>query len=124
MKLQKDLAESALHRVAGPLHVATDAAATGIIRLAEVKMALAVKSVTTERGLDPRDFMLMAYGGCGPLHAVSIARELAIPHVAISAGAVDIFRLGHAGRGSAARSRAYGPGAVAGHGRRMGGRPL
>ena len=46
-------------------------------------MANAVRAVTTERGLDPRDFALIAYGGAGPLHAVDVARELAIRTVVI-----------------------------------------
>ena len=46
-------------------------------------MALAVRSITTERGLDPRDYALVAYGGGGPLHAVAIARELGIPRVVV-----------------------------------------
>jgi N-methylhydantoinase A len=46
-------------------------------------MANAVRAVTTERGLDPRDFTLIAYGGGGPLHAVAVARELAIGRVII-----------------------------------------
>ena len=54
-------------------------AAAGVVRLADVKMALAVRSITTERGLDPRDYALVAYGGGGPLHAVAIARELRHP---------------------------------------------
>ena len=59
------------------------AAAAGIVRLADVKMALAVRSITTERGLDPRDYTLLTYGGGGPLHAVAIARELGIPRVVV-----------------------------------------
>jgi N-methylhydantoinase A len=58
-------------------------AAAGVVRLADVKMALAVRSVTTGRGLDPRDYSLVAYGGGGPLHATAIARELGIPRVVI-----------------------------------------
>ena len=46
-------------------------------------MANAVRAVTTERGLDPRDFALVAYGGAGPLHAVDVARELSIENVII-----------------------------------------
>jgi N-methylhydantoinase A len=53
------------------------------VRLADVKMALAVRSITAGRGLDPRDYALAAYGGGGPLHAVAIARELGIPRVVI-----------------------------------------
>ena len=58
-------------------------AAAGVVRLADVKMALAVRGITTGRGLDPRDYTLVAYGGGGPLHAVAIARELGIPRVVI-----------------------------------------
>lgn len=70
-------------RLGLPLGLARDSAAAGVVRLADVKMALAVRSITTERGLDPRDYTLVAYGGGGPLHAVAIARELGIPRVVI-----------------------------------------
>ena len=70
-------------RLAGPLGLSGLAAAAGVIRLAEVTMALAVRSITAARGLDPRDYVLAAYGGGGPLHAVAIARELGIPRVVI-----------------------------------------
>jgi N-methylhydantoinase A len=70
-------------KVGGPLGLTRAAAAAGVVRLADVKMALAVRSITTERGLDPRDYTLLAYGGGGPLHAVAIARELGIPRVVV-----------------------------------------
>ncbi len=70
-------------RLAQRLGLGRDTAAAGVVRLADVKMALAVRSLTTERGLDPRDYALVAYGGGGPLHAVAIARELGIPRVVI-----------------------------------------
>jgi N-methylhydantoinase A len=70
-------------RLGLPLGLARDDAAAGVVRLADVKMALAVRSITTERGLDPRDYALVAYGGGGPLHAVAIARELGIPRVIV-----------------------------------------
>ncbi len=66
-----------------PLGLPRATAAAGVVRLADVKMALAVRSLTTERGLDPRDYALVAYGGGGPLHAVAIARELGIPRVIV-----------------------------------------
>ncbi len=66
-----------------PLGLAPLTAAAGVVRLADVKMALAVRSITTERGLDPRDYTLVAYGGGGPLHAAAIARELGIPRVVV-----------------------------------------
>src|SRR5258705_9477161 len=49
-------------------------------------MAGAIRAVTVERGRDPRDFTLVAYGGAGPLHATSLAAELRIPRVLVPAG--------------------------------------
>ncbi|MHA1108700.1 MAG: hydantoinase/oxoprolinase family protein, partial [Alphaproteobacteria bacterium] len=57
--------------------------ADGIIAIAVIKMAGAIKKITIERGLDPRDFALICYGGGGPLHAASLARELHIPLVVV-----------------------------------------
>ncbi len=89
-----------------------------MIRLADVKMALAVRSITTERGLDPRDYALVAYGGGGPLHAVAIARELGIPRVIDPALAVDLLGMGHARDRSPSRSGPHRAGAPRGHRRR------
>src|SRR5438067_2527554 len=74
-------------RLGAPLGLTRAAAAAGVVRLADVKMALAVRSITTERGLDPRDYALLSYGGGGPLHAVAIARELGIPRVVVAPSA-------------------------------------
>ncbi len=57
--------------------------ADGIVSIATVLMAGAVRQVSVEHGLDPRDFALFAYGGGGPLHASALARELSIPTVVI-----------------------------------------
>jgi N-methylhydantoinase A len=70
-------------KLGAPLGLARAPAAAGVVRLADVKMALAVRSITTERGLDPRDYTLVAFGGGGPLHAVAIARELGISRVVV-----------------------------------------
>ena len=70
-------------RLGTPLGLARAGAAAGVLRLADVKMALGVRGSSTERGLDPRDYALVAYGGGGPLHAVAIARELGIPRVVV-----------------------------------------
>ena len=70
-------------RLAPQLGLSRASAAAGVVRLADVKMALAVRSISTGRGLDPRDYALVAYGGGGPLHVASIARELGIPRVVI-----------------------------------------
>jgi len=59
--------------------------AAAIVRVANDKMANAIRLVSLQRGRDPRDFVLFAFGGAGPLHAVALARELAIPKVLVPA---------------------------------------
>lgn len=70
--------------VAHPLKLTTDDAAHGIRQVANVNMARAFRAVTVERGKDPRDLALIAFGGGGPLHAVDVARLLGIRRVLIS----------------------------------------
>jgi N-methylhydantoinase A len=72
-------------QVGKPLRLAADEAAAAIVRIANDRMAGAVRMVSLARGHDPRDFALFAFGGAGPLHAVALARELAIPKVLIPA---------------------------------------
>ena len=84
MRLDRGAAEKALHeRLAEPLGVSLERAASGMLHVATVAMANAVRHVTLERGLDPRDFTLVAYGGGGPLHAASVAKELSIGKIII-----------------------------------------
>lgn len=84
MHLQLDAAKAAMEeRVASKVGLTTVEAADGIIRIAVTQMAHVVKRVTTARGLDARDFAMVAYGGAGPLHATLVARELQIPRVII-----------------------------------------
>ena len=58
-------------------------AAEAVLRIANQKMAGAIRLVSLERGHDPRDFTLFAFGGAGPLHATALARELAVPRVLV-----------------------------------------
>ncbi len=84
MALDVEAARSALRRhVAEPLGVDLQRAASGMIEVATSHMANAVRQVTLQRGLDPRDFTLFAYGGGGALHASAVARELAIGRVVV-----------------------------------------
>ncbi|HZS01717.1 MAG TPA: hydantoinase/oxoprolinase family protein [Chloroflexota bacterium] len=84
MPLDAERAAAALRtQVAEPLGLDLAEAAAGVLRIADATMALAVRAVTVERGVDPRDCALVAYGGAGPLHAVAVARELSIPRVVI-----------------------------------------
>src|SRR6266581_3676103 len=86
MRLDAAAAHAALRaNVADPLGLDVIAAADGILRIAATSMSYAVKGVTTERGLDAGDFVVFAYGGAGPLHAVQIAREIGIRKVIIPA---------------------------------------
>ena len=79
-----ELAARAIERhVAVPLGLSLIEAAAGIIRLVNANMMNAVRSVSVERGRDPRDFALIAFGGAGPAHGVHIAEELAISRIVI-----------------------------------------
>ncbi|UCH72654.1 MAG: hydantoinase/oxoprolinase family protein [Rhodospirillales bacterium] len=81
-----DLVRAALEdHVGGPLGLDADGAAAAILRVANARMAGALRMVSLARGHDPRDFALFAFGGAGPLHAVALARELGIPKVLIPA---------------------------------------
>ena len=84
MQLDLDAARAALgEKLAVPLGLSLEEAASGVIRIAASSMSNVVKRVTTERGLDARDFPMVAFGGAGPLHAVLVARELTIKQVII-----------------------------------------
>lgn len=76
-------AERVIRGVADPLGVDVVRAADGIVRIVNVKMGQAIRSISTERGFDLRDFTLVAYGGAGPLHACQIALDLGIPTVLV-----------------------------------------
>ena len=84
MQLDHEAAASSLRtRVAEKLDVDLERAASGMLEVATSAMANVVRQVTLQRGLDPRDFTLFAYGGGGPLHASAVARELSIGTVIV-----------------------------------------
>src|SRR6185437_10334430 len=84
MPLSESAARQAIReRIAEPLGLDPLVAAEGILRIAVTTMSLAVKGVTTARGLDAGRFAMVVYGGAGPLHASAIARELGISTVII-----------------------------------------
>jgi N-methylhydantoinase A len=75
-------AEAALREhVAAPLRIGLDEAAAGVLRLVEQTVQHAVERVSIERGYDPRDFVLVAAGGAGPLHGPAVARALGVGRV-------------------------------------------
>ncbi|HEX6001020.1 MAG TPA: hydantoinase/oxoprolinase family protein [Hyphomicrobiaceae bacterium] len=71
--------------LARPLGFSVEDAAAAVLKLANTHMAGAIRLVSLSKGYDPRDFVLFAFGGAGPLHAVAIARELGIPEVLVPA---------------------------------------
>lgn len=83
LQLDGTAAVAAVRAIADQLGLGTTEVAAGILAIGAASMANAVRAVTTERGLDPRDFALFAYGGNGPLHISLIARELGITRVII-----------------------------------------
>ncbi len=84
MKLDLPAARGAIEvRIARPLGLSIEEAALGIVKIADTKMSLAVREVSVAKGHDPRGFALVASGGAGPLHALSIARELSLPRVIV-----------------------------------------
>lgn len=83
MRLDKAAALRAVESVAKPLDMDPLDAAEGITRIINVKMQEAVKAISTMRGHDLRDFMLLAFGGAGPLHAGRIAADLGMAGVIV-----------------------------------------
>jgi N-methylhydantoinase A len=84
MRLDLAAARQAVEtKVAAPLGIGVLEAAEGIVRIIEVKMEEAIKAISTMRGHDLRDFMLLAFGGAGPLHAGRIARDLGMAGVIV-----------------------------------------
>ncbi|WP_206515449.1 hydantoinase/oxoprolinase family protein [Brevibacterium aurantiacum] len=84
MTLDRASSKAAIEsKVAGPLGLDIDAAADSIIKVANANMADAVRLVSIRRGLDPRDFVLIAFGGAGALHGADVAKELNIPTIVV-----------------------------------------
>ena len=82
--IDPDAATSAVRdRIATPLGMDLLQAAEGIHRIANARTMRALRAVSTERGRDPREFVLMAFGGSGPVHAAGLARELHIRQVIV-----------------------------------------
>lgn len=97
LPLRKDLATAALERVAGPLFDGDTVQAAAAIRLiVDAQMADLVRKASLERGHDPRRFVLMSYGGAGPLHAASYARGLGIQRILIPRNATVFSAYGAA----------------------------
>jgi N-methylhydantoinase A len=83
LSLDRAKAEAALETLGGTLGLDAVATAGGVVAVADAAMAAALRVISVERGLDPREFALVAFGGAGGLHACSLAEELGIATVLV-----------------------------------------
>jgi N-methylhydantoinase A len=82
LRVDRAAAEAAIAtHIAAPLGISALAAAAKVVEIVNANMCEALRIVSIERGLDPRDFSLIAFGGAGPIHAAALAEELQIPMV-------------------------------------------
>ena len=95
VRLDRAAAERAVAGLAEELGLGVEETAAGIVRVASAAMAQAVRVVTVERGIDPRDLALVPFGGAGPLHAAQIADELGMRRVLVpvASGVLSAFGL-------------------------------
>jgi N-methylhydantoinase A/oxoprolinase/acetone carboxylase beta subunit len=87
-------ARAAVERLAGELGLDVQACAEGIVRVANAEMVRALRVMTVERGIDPRRFALLAFGGAGPLHAAAIADELGMTKILVPRASGVLSALG------------------------------
>jgi N-methylhydantoinase A len=84
LRLEPGLAEAALREVARRLPgLEVPRLAEGIVRIAVARMTASIREITIQRGHDPRDFTLCAFGGAGPMHAIPVAEELGITRILV-----------------------------------------
>ncbi len=93
MHLSRERAEAAIDALAATFGLSRHSMAEGIVDVVNSQMANAIRSVTVSKGIDPRGFALVAFGGAGPMHAAFIATELGIDHVIVprAAGAFSAW---------------------------------
>ncbi len=94
LTLRAELAEQALGRLGERLGLTAEQAAAGVVRVADAEMVRALRVISVERGLDPRDFALVAFGGAGGMHACAIAEELGTPTVLVPRASGVLSALG------------------------------
>jgi N-methylhydantoinase A/oxoprolinase/acetone carboxylase beta subunit len=83
MRLYPERADRAIARLARAMKTDAATAARGVIRVVNANMERAIRVITVERGHDPRDFALMAFGGAGPMHACELALDLGIRKIVL-----------------------------------------
>jgi N-methylhydantoinase A len=94
VRLDRGLAERAVRRVGERAGLDAHQAALGIVRVADAEMTRALRVISVERGLDPRELTMVAFGGAGGLHACALAEELRIGRVLVPRAAGVLSALG------------------------------
>jgi N-methylhydantoinase A len=94
VELDRSASERAVGVLARSLGLSLEETAAGIVRVAGAEMARAVRVMTVERGIDPRELALLAFGGAGPLHACAIAEELDMRRVVVPQASGVLSALG------------------------------
>ncbi len=94
IRLKRELAKKAVKSLADKLGLSTEDIARGIINIVNNNMALAMKKISLERGYDPRVFVLFAFGGAGPMHAIYLAEEVGIEKIFVPSMAGAFSSLG------------------------------
>src|SRR6266536_1271430 len=110
--LDAEAAHAAVARLAAELGLDVRACAEGIVRVANAEMVRAMRVMTVERGVDPRRFALLAFGGAGPLHAAAIADELGMTKILVprASGVLSALGLAAADRRADAQRTVLGDG--------------
>ena len=83
MAIKQDLSKAAIQRMADHLGLGLMETAQGILSVVTANMAKAIRVISVQRGHDPRDYALVAFGGAGPLHAARLARELEMKRIVV-----------------------------------------
>ena len=83
MLIKETLASKSIGEIAKQINLSKEETAIGIIKVACSTMVKAIRSISVERGYDPREFVLFVYGGAGALHAIEVAKELGIKQIVI-----------------------------------------
>jgi N-methylhydantoinase A len=94
LKLDLAAARAALAPLAAEMDMTVEAAALGVVKVANSAMVRALRRITVERGIDGRQCALLAYGGAGPMHAVEVARAFGIAQVVVPANSSMFSALG------------------------------
>jgi N-methylhydantoinase A len=95
MKIDAELSRQALEPIAKAFGMSLEEAADSAIQLANANIVRAIQVISTERGYDPRDSVMVPYGGAGPLHAAQVARDLGVKLIAVppNAGVISAYGL-------------------------------